>query len=163
MGRTRAILSAFAIVFAGSFLSPDPLQATDKPGMKLYVAETEFDDAAFELENAIVDRGLKIDFRGHIGAMMERTANDFGGDRGPYKDAQFITFCSVPLSRDMMKPDPHNMGFCPYIVFLYELRAEPGKTYIGYREPVPSGSKESIEAVNAVDKLLDDIVKQASE
>ena len=145
------------------FMAASIAHAAEKPGLKIFVADAEFEDAAFELENAIVDRGLNIDYRGQIGKMMERTAADFGGDRSNYKDAQFITFCSVALTRDMIKADPRNIGFCPYIVFLYELRTEPGKTYVGYRRPVATGSQASIDAVNAIDDLLSKIVQQATE
>ena len=152
-----------AAVILLNIITSGAVQAAGKPGLKLFVAEVEFEDAAFELENAIVDRGLKIDYRGHIGKMMERTAADFGGDRSDYKDAQFITFCSVPLTRAMIKADASNIGFCPYIVFLYELRSEPGKTYVGYRRPVASGTPDSVKAVQAVDDLLSKIVQQATQ
>lgn len=138
-------------------------QAEERPGLKILSTDALFEDAAFELENAIIDRGLKIDYRGDIGKMMERTAADFGGDRSNYKNAKFITFCSVPLTRDMVKADPQNIGFCPYIVFVYELRTEPGKSYVGYRRPLASGSQASVTAVNAIDELLAAIVKQAAE
>lgn len=152
-----------AIGVSLALFAPSGLAAEEKPGLKIFTADTEFEDAAFELENAIVDRGLKIDYRGHIGKMMERTADDFGGDKANYKDAQFLTFCSVALTRAMIKADPQNVGFCPYVVFLYELKTEPGKTYIGYRRPVAAGSAGSIEAVKAIDKLLFDIIRQATE
>jgi hypothetical protein len=161
----RVIVRLFSIVaivlVAG--LVPSELRADEKDGVKIYVAESGFEDAVFELENAIVDRGLKIDYRGHIGAMMDRTASDFGDEKGAYQDAQFFTFCSVPLTRDMVKADPRNVGLCPYIVFLYELRSDPGKTHVGYRRPITNGSQASIAAVGAVENLLDEIIKQVTE
>lgn len=146
-----------------ALVSATTADGADHSSLKIITANTDFEDAAFELDNAIVDRGLKIDYRGDIGKMMERTAADFGGDRSDYKNAKFVTFCSVPLTRNMTKADHKNIGFCPYVVFLYELRSEPGKTYIGYRPPIASGSAQSVEAVSAIDKLLSDIIQQAAE
>ena len=134
-----------------------------KEGLKIYTAEGDLEEVLFVLKDAIVSRSLTIDYTGHIGAMMERTNKEFGNPELLYKDAKFMTFCSVKLTRDMLDSASWNVGFCPYIVFLYELRAEPGKVYVGYRRPVIAGTDAEKAALMAVDKLLDEIVQEATE
>ncbi len=153
-----AIFGLLMIIFPASHS-----MAAEINGVNIYSTDSDFDEVIFGLESAVIDRGYKIDYKGYISRMMERTAQDFGGDKSVYKNAQFMTFCSVSLTRAMVKADPKNLAFCPYIIFIYELRDKPGQTFIGYRRPITSGSPESIKAVSAVDKLLDSIVRKAVE
>ena len=154
------ILVTIALLMAAAL---HPVSANSENGLRIYTIDEPFDDAKFNIENAIVDRGLKIDYTGHIGAMMERTAKDFPGAKQVYKNSEFFTFCSVPLTRTMVEAAPESVGFCPYIVFVYELLAEPGKSYVGYRRPVIFGSEASKKALTAIDGLLDSLVREAVE
>jgi len=148
------------LVMAGS---ASPTAAEDNNGLQIYTVEETFDDAAFYVENAIVDRGYKIDYRGHVGAMMERTAKDFDDAQPIYKSADFFTFCSARLSRAMIEADPANVGFCPYVIFVYELADEPGKSHVGFR-PLPLvGSEASQSALNEINELLNAIAEEATE
>jgi hypothetical protein len=61
----------------------------------------------------------------------------------------------------MMETDPHNIVFCPYIIAIYTLPAESNKVYVAYRRPLPVGSAESRQSLEAVEKLLDEIIAEA--
>jgi hypothetical protein len=117
--------------------------------------------AKFELTNAIIGRGLTIDYTGQIGKMLERTGADVGSTKPLYAHAEFMTFCSAKLSRAMMEADAANIAFCPYVVFVYEAADKPGETVVGYRRPTPVGNEASKKALAEIDALLDGIVKEA--
>ncbi len=140
------------------------LRAADAPlPFKFYTADKEFEDAKFDIENAIIEKGLKIEHSGNLKAMLERTGADIGASKKIYKGAMYISFCSAVLSRGAMEAHPQNMVFCPYTVYLYESLEAPGKTRVGYRPLSWPGPKASTAALNKVNKLLDDIVKAALE
>lgn len=122
-----------------------------------------FDDARFELNNAIIERGLTIDYHGKLGDMLARTGADVGSTKPIYKAAEFFSFCSAKLSRAMMEADAANIAFCPYVVFLYERADKAGEVVIGYRRPVVAGGSEaSAKALAEIDALLADIIKAAA-
>jgi uncharacterized protein (DUF302 family) len=129
----------------------------------IYTAKTKssFDDVRFELTNAIVNRGLVIDFSGRIADMLARTGRDVGSEKPLYKAAEYVSFCSAKLSRQMMEADAANIAFCPYVVFFYETVARPGEVVVGYRLLPPSGDAASKSALAEVDKLLAAIVADA--
>jgi uncharacterized protein (DUF302 family) len=123
---------------------------------------SSYDDVKFELSNAIIERGLTVDFGGQIGTMLDRTGADVGSSKPIYKHAEFMAFCSAKLSRQMMEADVDNVGFCPFIVFMYETVAAPGRIVIGYRPPVLRGNDISRKALGEIDKLLAGIVEDAA-
>lgn len=129
--------------------------------LKTLTRKGSFDDVKFELNNAIIDRGLVVDHTGQIGQMLARTGADFGSAKRIYKQAEFVSFCSARLSRQMMEADADNIAFCPYVVFFYETAAKPGEIVVGYRPPAPRGSDASRAALAEIDKLLDGIIKDA--
>lgn len=121
-----------------------------------------FDDARFELNNAIVDKGLKIDYHGKLGDMLDRTGADVGSTKPIYKAAEFFTFCSAKLSRTMMEADAAHIAFCPFVIFLYERADKAGEVVIGYRRPVAAGGSAATgKALAEIDALLADIIKAA--
>lgn len=120
-----------------------------------------FDDVKFDLENAITNRGLVADFTGNVGAMLDRTGKDVGSTKRIYGRAQYLSFCSAKLSRDMMEADAANAGFCPYIVFIYETMEKPGEIVVGYRGLPSTGNPQSVKAFAAINALLDGIAKEA--
>ena len=129
--------------------------------LKTYSKQAGYEDVKFELNDAIIRRGLAIDYTGHINTMLERTGADVGSTRRVYKNAEFFMFCSAKLSRAMIEADPINVGYCPYVVFLYEAADKPGEIVVGYRRPLPSGNAETQKALAAIDALLDGIAKDA--
>lgn len=128
----------------------------------VYPVQDSFENAAQEVSDAIVKRGYVIDYVAQIGAMLERTAKDVGASKRIYGDARAMQFCSATLSRRTMEADPDNIGLCPHVVFVYSLPNETNKAYIGYRPLPRGGSRPSRRATRAVNKLLDDIAREAA-
>ena len=161
-GRTfAAMLLAAALLWAGS--PPERARADTGGGVRIVTVEGAFEDIAEYVADAIVNRGLVVDYRGHIGRMLQRTGKDAGSAKPLYRDAQFFQFCSAIYSRRTMEADPRNIAFCPYVVFVYELTAQPGIVHVGYRRPARAGPAASRKALAAVDTLLDAIVREATE
>jgi len=109
---------------------------------ELYSTRGGFADVRQDLEDAIINRGYVIDFKGAIGTMLARTRNDVGSSKKLYKNAEFLIFCSAKLSRATMEADPHNIAFCPYAMVVYELSKSPGTIYVSHRNLKSSGSKQ---------------------
>ncbi len=122
---------------------------------KFYSFDGSFEDAAFGVESAIVDRGLVIDYVSHVGAMLERTKEDVGGSKTLFANANVFLFCSAVLSRKVMEADPMNIAHCPYGIIVTEAGDGSGKVQIGYRQ-MPDGPMKEVEA------LLDEIAREAS-
>ncbi|MGM0585396.1 MAG: DUF302 domain-containing protein [Pseudomonadota bacterium] len=117
-----------------------------------YDTEAGFDDAAFALENAIINRGLVVDHVSHVGAMLERTREDVGSDETLFEAADVYVFCSATLSREVMEADPMNVAHCPYGVFVAERQ---GEVMVGYRS-YPEGPMQKVQT------LLDEIAREAA-
>ncbi|MCP4934659.1 MAG: DUF302 domain-containing protein [bacterium] len=131
--------------------------------LKSYSTQGEFEEVIQDVEDAIVNAGLNIDYRGKIGEMLDRTRKDLGGTTKIYNGAQFMQFCSARLSRRMMEADPANMGVCPYIVYVYKTTKKPGTVVVGYKRPQGAAGEASQKALNAIDTLLNAIVKEATD
>lgn len=124
-------------------------------------ARGQFEEVKERVLLAIENRGLVLNYTARIGDMLERTGKDIGRARQVYAKAEMLEFCSAKLSRDTMEADPRNIAFCPYGIAIYTLPGEPGKVYVSYRKPGTSGSGQSIKTLRAVEKLLDEIVREA--
>lgn len=125
--------------------------------VKTMESDAAFADVASGIENAIVNRGFKVDYHGFIGDMLKRTATDVDAGKALYKDAEFFTFCSAVVSRKVMEAEIGDIAYCPYVVFAYEPAETPGKVTVGFRM-LPAGGER--DAVNA---LLTDIIEDAAE
>ena len=110
-----------------------------------------FEDASFAVENAIVNRGLVIDYTSHVGEMLNRTGGDVGSDVVIFDQADVFLFCSATVSRRVMEADPMNLVHCPYGIFVAE---RDGEVMIGHRD-YPDGPMQEVEA------LLDAIILEA--
>ncbi|WP_269582440.1 DUF302 domain-containing protein [Roseibium sp. Sym1] len=140
-----------------------PAAAQSVPeGVTAYQVEANFEDVRFDLENAIVNRGLVIDYVSHIGEMLNRTSEDVGGEKQVYTQAQSMLFCSANLSRKAMEADAANIAYCPYAVFVYEQPDAPGKVTVGYRKLGETGSDASKTALANVNALLEEIAREAA-
>jgi len=156
--RRLAILVGFAAIFCCLQFGWATAQDTE---LRISTKAGKYDDVKFELQNAIVGRGLVVDSNGLVGKMLDRTGADIGGSRPIYKQAEYFAFCSAKLSRATMEADPANLGFCPYVIFIYETAAAPGTIHVGYRRLTRRGLPQSVSALGAVETLLSDIVKDA--
>lgn len=147
-------------IFVSFIMLTTAAVATD---IKSYTVSGSFDDVAFDVETAIVGAGLKIDKKGDVSGMLKRTGEDVGASKDIYKGATYFSFCSAVHSRKMMEADAANVGYCPYIVFVYETKAAPGEVVVGYRRLAGGGSSEAGKAaLNEVDAWLDGIVRGAT-
>lgn len=111
-----------------------------------------FEDATFAIENAIVSKGLVIDYRSHTGDMLERTKADVGSEVTIFDAADIFLFCSALVSRQVMEADPSNIVHCPYAIYVAD---REGKVTIGFRD-YPDGPMQ------AVEDLLTEIVEEAT-
>jgi uncharacterized protein (DUF302 family) len=148
-----------AVGLASCFFAAPSL--AQESGLKVYSKQASFEDVRFELENAIVGRGLVVDFNGNVGRMLERTGADVGSTSPIYKHAEYFTFCSAKLSRATAEAEAANVGYCPYVVFIYETAVAPGTVHVGYRSPPLTGLDASKAALGEVQRLLDAIAKDA--
>jgi hypothetical protein len=134
--------------------------AGENPDFQVYENKGVFTDVRENLIDAIINRGYVLDFNGRVGDMLKRTRKDVGG-KPLYSDAEYMVFCSAVLSRNTMEADIHNIGYCPYALFVYETVANPGTIYVSYRKPTSGGSTDS--TIIAVEKLLDELALEAIE
>ena len=160
----RACMAAFfAAVFLAGFGAVPVARAADYGDLRIVTVTRDFKDVAQDVADAIVNRGLVIDHRGYIGKMLKRTGQAAGGGKAIYTQAQYFQFCSALFSRRMMEADPRNIGYCPFVIVVYELAAKKGTVHVGFRRPPQAGSDASRKALAAVDTLLRGIVKDATE
>jgi uncharacterized protein (DUF302 family) len=139
----KTLVSIFAVAISATTALAD--EATT------YAFDGTFEDAAFGVESAIVDRGLVIDYVSHTGEMLNRTGADVGSDVTLFDEADIYLFCSAVLSRKVMEADPMNIAHCPYGIFVAD---RDGKVMVGYRN-LPDGPMQEVQA------LLDEIAKEA--
>ncbi|MHB8534422.1 MAG: DUF302 domain-containing protein [Sulfuricaulis sp.] len=142
-------------------MAAQPAAATQTNDYKLYTTKGNFDDVRQDVEIAITNRGLVVDHVSHISEMLERTGKDLGMTKVIFGKAESLQFCSASVSRHMMEADPSNIVFCPYSIVVYTLPHDPKTVHVGYRLPPLIGSKASKASLQAVDKLLNGIVKEA--
>ena len=131
------------------------------PGVTIQTVKGEFEDVRERVVLAIENRGLVLNYTAHIGNMLERTGKDIGRARQIYGKAELFEFCSAAVSRSTMEADPHNIVHCPYGIAVYTLPQQPGRVYVSYRKPLPSGSGKSMKSLREVGRLLDGIARDA--
>jgi len=151
MRRITWIFITLVILLAGQTMADGP---------SVYVqVKIQFDDARDEIENAILSQGLVVDSNSKVGEMLNRTAPDLGIQENVYNRAETWHFCSALLSHQLIAADPHNIAFCPYVIFAYETTQSPGEVVIGYRKPALQGSAETVDVLTKIDRLLRSIIE----
>lgn len=130
--------------------------------IKSFTVEASFEDALSDLTEALTNKGLVVDHKARVAFMLNRTAKDIGAKITVYKNGEVIEFCSAKLSRAAMEADPLNMAFCPYTMFVYETVKNPGKVTIGYKILSGASNEASQKALDAVNKLMLDMIKEAA-
>ncbi len=138
-----------------------PLSALAAEGYTvLFKTQGEYQDVRDQVEAAIEGKGLKINHTNKIAEMLERTGKDLGATKQIYVSGEQFEFCSAKISREMMEADPHAMVLCPYIISVYTIPNDKN-VYIAYRKPVPTRNPALKKALADVEKLLNDIIKDA--
>lgn len=148
-----AAILLFAGLAQGALAAGDYMAVLNKTG--------SFDDVRDAVEMAITDRGMVVNNISHVGEMLERTGKELGATKQIFLKAEVLEFCSAVVSRNMMEPDPDNIVFCPYVIAVYVVPEKPDEVRVAYRKPLIVGSPASQKALNAVDELLSDIIKEA--
>lgn len=130
--------------------------------VEIVEVKAAFEDVKQNVADAIIKRGYVIDYNAKIGDMLVRTGKDIGSTKKIYNGAETVQFCSALLTRKMMEADPENIAYCPYVIFYYERADRLGTIYVGYRELDDDGSDASETSKKAINKMLDEIIKEAS-
>ncbi len=134
-----------------------------EPGDTIKTVTGDFEEVFGDLQDAVINRGLVIDYVGHVATMLERTVEAAKGSdaKVPYLNARYLQFCSSALTHEAVDADVQNLAMCPYLVFAYETRVEPGKISVGYRQISLTPSPASQAAQAKVENLLESVVKEA--
>jgi len=133
----------------------------DGAHMAVFTKQAGFAEVKESVEQSITGRGFVINNVSHVGDMLERTGKDLGNSKRVFVHAEALEFCSATVSRRMMEPDADNIVFCPYIISIYVVPQKPTEVRVAFRKTQMVGSKESQEALKAVDKLLTEIIEEA--
>ena len=142
---TTALLAAAALALPAAGRAEAPMTTP---------FDGSYDDAVFAVENAIIGRGLVIDWVSHVGEMLARTGGDVSAEAEViFDDAQVFLFCSASVSREVMEADHMLISHCPYGIFVFE---KDGEVVIGH-DDYPDGPMQ------AVEDLLAGIVADATE
>ena len=156
------------ILFASLAMVALAALATAQPvGKKHFSTEGSFEDVFQDLKDAIINRGLKIDYVGHVDKMLERTSKVAGsvtesGAKSPYRHAKYLNFCSAKLTHESVSANAYNLAVCPYTLFIFEAHARPGTVVVGYRQPQAGPSRLSKAAFAKIGNLLTAIAKEAT-
>lgn len=154
---------AFSLVVIAAFaLQSNMVARAAGDEIVTYSVKGEYGDVLFDLNDALTNKGLVVNFKAHVARMLNRTAKDVGATRNVYKDGMVLEFCSTKLSRAAMEADPRNMAFCPFTMFIYETLAKPGHVTVGYRKLTGGKSPASKKALAAVNKVLESMVREAA-
>ncbi len=135
-----------------------------EPGDTIKTVTGDFDEVFGDLQDAVINRGLVIDYVGDVGKMLERTADAAKGSdaKAPYLNARYMQFCSAVATHQAVEADVQNLAMCPYVVFAYEARTDPGKVSVGYRQIELAPSTASQAAQAKVHSLLQEVVNEAT-
>lgn len=156
-----AVLATLALLLALPAAQAKEL-ALDTEDRRIYAIEGDYDFYREMVESAIAGEGMVINTVGHIAEMLDRTGGDLGAEGSIYLHGESLEFCSAIYSRRMMEADPHSIVFCPYVIAIYELSAEPGTVYVGYKRVPIVGDEETRAALENVEELLDRVVDNAT-
>jgi uncharacterized protein (DUF302 family) len=127
----------------------------------IYETKGQYDDVLDDLNQAIINRGLVVGTTSHVQEMLARTGKDLGGRSPFYDKGDVLQFCSAVLSRKAMEADRRNIIFCPYGIAVWTEAGRPERVFVGYRRTQAPNSPQSAAALKEVEKLLDDIVREA--
>ena len=127
----------------------------------VYESESDFDTVMEGAKSAIAERGLYINNIMHLGEMLERTGKDLGIGGPLYARAESIEFCSATLSRKMIAEDPNRLVNCPFILSIYTLPGQEGKTYVVHRH-VPAEETANSAVMREVAEMLKGVAEGAA-
>lgn len=156
-----------AVLCAMSILLASGARAADDLGYRVHTKAAKYEDVRDDLKDAIVNKGFVIDYVGQFNGMLERTAEATSsvtplGAKSPYANAEYMQFCPSKLTHEAVSATPFAIANCPIVLFVYELRREPGKVHVGYRLPVATPSKVMRQVNDKLVALLDGMAKDVT-
>ena len=107
-------------------------------GGQIRTVQGSYEEVFQNLQDAVIDVGLVIDYVGHVDRMLDRTAAVVDKGTSPYLHARYLQFCSAPLTHKAVSADTNNFTICPLVVFAFETKELPGTISVGFREPAVS-------------------------
>ena len=155
-----------SITLAAAMSAAPVIVSASEPSDTIKTVSGDFDEVFGDLQDVVINRGLVIDYVGHVDKMLERTAEaakSSGSSSGvaPYLNARYMQFCSSAPTHEAVEADAQNIAMCPYLVFAYETKADAGRISVGYRQISLSSSAASQAAQAKVHGLLDAIINDA--
>lgn len=159
----RPLLVAISLLAlgVGAPMADGPPPGSARPSAAVvYVSDNAFDDVMDGLRLAIEQRGFVINKILHMNQMLERTGADLGMEQALFGQAQSVEFCSATLSRRMMSEDPSRIVNCPFIIAVYTLADQPGKTLVAHRR-ISAAELETSAAMRDVASMLASIAEQS--
>ena len=153
-------LLTLLLVAALVFSSQQPAFATSGPFVTKTV-EGKFDEVYLGLKDVITGRGINIAHTLGASAMLNRTGPAFGIKKNVYINAETVEFCSAKISHELAAQNPQNVVLCPFTISVYVLTSDPKNVRLTYRIPV--GAKGSERVVGKIVKLIESIIKEATE
>ncbi len=126
--------------------------------IQVYETDKPFRDVRDAILNAIAEEGMRVAFQAHSKHMLDRTAKDLGFDNVYDTGAEIIEFCKADLSHKLAQANPHYISFCPFAIAVYDIKAQPGKTFISFELP-----PDDIPELKPVIEMVEGIVEQGLE
>ena len=153
----RAVLMAWIIVLL-------PLSGSaEKAPVETVRVSGDFEDIRDSVRQAIEGKGINIAHTLPAGDMLNRTGKDFGIEKNVFLQAETVEFCSARISHRLAQANPENILLCPFTISIYVLSDDPEHVYLSWRRPFSFGDKESQAAVQDMVKLIETIVRDATE
>ena len=126
--------------------------------IQVYETDKPFRDVRDAILNAIAEAGMRVAFQAHSKHMLDRTAKDLGFKSVYNTGAEIIEFCKADLSHKLAQANPHYISFCPFAIAVYDIKAQPGKTFISFELP-----SDDIAELKPVIEMVEGIVEQGLE
>ncbi|RTZ60882.1 MAG: hypothetical protein DSZ32_02820 [Gammaproteobacteria bacterium] len=153
---TAAWLFTLAMTAAPSF-ALEPAKVIGS--IQVYETDKPFKDVRDAILNAIAEEGMRVAFQAHSKHMLDRTAKDLGMKGSVYATgAEIIEFCKADLSHKLAQANPHYISYCPFSIAVYDIKAQPGKTFISFQLP-----SDDIPELKSVIEMVEGIVEQGLE
>lgn len=154
----KSYKAIYTALLTATLLNPASTVAAEQ-GQYLKTVDASFDQVFQDLQDEVINKGLVIDYTGHVDTMLQRTAEVSGVEKSPYLKAKYFHFCSSSLTHEAAAADTRNIAMCPYLIFAYETQAKPGTVSIGFHEPNLTSSAESQAVASKIRDLLRGIVE----
>ena len=132
------------------------------PDIIVVRVEARFIDVVEGLTSAIQGRGFSIAHVVSAKEILAASQAEYGGEKAVYQAARTLAFCSARLSHQLVAENPEFLVLCPFSLSIYQLPEKPGEVVIAYRNPMSLKPAKHSEALQAVSKMFQALVKDAT-